>query len=94
MCSSDLGTTNKSGACLVTSLTVDDGNMKHDLIVIVLGTEDSIERGRVSELLAKYALQVFDTGMEETKNEALPQNLPTHAGAAVDWILRTARTKQ
>ncbi len=88
------GTTNKSGACLVTSLTVDDGNMKHDLIVIVLGTEDSIERGRVSELLAKYALQVFDTGMEETKNEALPQNLPTHAGAAVDWILRTARTKQ
>ena len=88
------GTTNKSGACLVTSLTVDDGNMKHDLIVIVLGTEDSIERGRVSELLAKYALQVFDTGMEETKNEALPQNLPTHARAAVDWILRTARTKQ
>ena len=86
------GTTNKSGACLVTSLAIDDGNMQHDLVVIVLGTEDSIERGRVSELLAKYALQVFDKGIEETEAETAPQNLPTHAEAAVDWILRTART--
>ena len=41
------GTTNKAGACLVTSLTADDGIMEHNLVVIVLGTEDSIERGRV-----------------------------------------------
>ena len=86
------GTTNKSGACLVTSLAVDDGKMQHDLVVIVFGTEDSIERGRVSELLAKYALQAFQTGIEETENETVPKNLPTHAEAAVDWILRTART--
>lgn len=82
------GTTNKSGACLVTSLAVDDGNMAHDLVVVVLGTEDSIERGRVSELLAKYALQVFDTGGKETETGQAPRNLPTNAEAAVDWILR------
>ena len=85
------GTTNRSGACLVTSLSADDGNMGHNLVVVVLGTEDSIERGRVSELLAKYALQAFHAGIEETETGEVPQNLPTHAEAAVDRILRTAR---
>lgn len=90
------GTTNKAGACLVTSLTADDGNMEHDLVVIVLGTEDSIERGRVSGLLARYALNTFYTGMEEPENEASgqkPENLPIHAEAAVDWILQISRKR-
>ena len=89
------GTTNKAGACLVTSLTADDGDMEHELVVIVLGTENSIERGRVSELLARYALQAFETGVEKPEAGASGQtsgNLPIHAEAAVDWILRTART--
>ena len=87
------GTTNKAGACLVTSLAADDGIRQHDLVVIVLGTEDSIERGRVSGLLARYALYAFQTGTE--KPEAVPAsgNLPTHAEAAVDLILRTARKR-
>lgn len=84
------GTTNRSGACLVTSLTADGGTGSHDLIVVVLGTEDSIERGRVSGLLARYALQAFYTGVEEAEAAGISQNLPTHAEAAVDWILRTA----
>jgi len=87
------GTTNKAGACLVTSLTADDGNLEHDLVVIVLGTEDSIERGRVSGLLSKYALHAFYTDREKPESGAsaqTPENLPTRAGAAVDWILRTA----
>lgn len=84
------GTTNKSGACLVTSLAADDGNMGHDLVVVVLGTEDSIERGRVSGLLSRYALQAFYTGVRESETGEASQILPTHAEAAVDWILRTA----
>lgn len=97
------GTTNRAGACLVTSLTADDGVMEHDLVVVVLGTEDSIERGRVSGLLARYALQVFETGiegkvseMENTASEIGEQtvgNLPANAEAAVERILRTARRK-
>ncbi len=86
------GTTNKAGACLVTSLTADDGSMEHDLVVVVLGTEDSIERGRVSGLLARYALNAFYTG--ERDDGAATQNygdLPTHAEAAVDWVIREAR---
>ena len=91
------GTTNKAGACLVTSLTADDGIMEHDLVVIVLGTEDSIERGRVSGLLARYALQAFYTGMENPETGTSAQtsgNLPIHAEAAVDCILRTAKKHQ
>lgn len=86
------GTTNKAGACLVTSLTADDGMMEHDLVVIVFGSEDSVERGRVSGLLARYALQAFQTGVEVTEGAPqVPGNLPIHAEMAVDWILRTAR---
>ena len=87
------GTTNKAGACLVTSLTADDGTMKHDLVVVVLGTEDSIERGRVSGLLARYALNAFYTGMEEPGNgvSQASGNLPIHAEAAVERILQTAK---
>lgn len=90
------GTTNKAGACLVTSLAADDGTMEHDLAVIVLGTEDSIERGRVAGMLARYALNAFYTGTEEAESGAAgqnPVNLPTHAEAAVDLVLRTARMK-
>lgn len=98
------GTTNKAGACLVTSLTADDGVMEHDLTVIVLGTEDSIERGRVSGLLARYALNTFyeridtgNTGSGETVDGETPQapgRRPMHAEAAVDRILRTAKLLQ
>lgn len=88
------GTTNKAGACLVTSLAASDGNMEHDLTVIVLGTEDSIERGRVSGLLATYALQAFYEGVEEQGISSQAYgNLPTHAEAAVEWILQTAKGK-
>ena len=91
------GTTNRAGACLVTSLTVDDGDQEHDLVVIVLGTEDSIERGRVSGLLARYALYAFDAGaenMEAGAAERSPGNLPVHAEAAVDQIIGTAKKKR
>lgn len=87
------GTTNKAGACLVTSLSADDGIMAHDLIIVVLGTEDSMERGRVSGLLARYALQVFYGELERNETETADmtgnvQGLPVHAEAAVERIIR------
>ena len=84
------GTTNKAGACLVTSLTADDGNTEHDLVVVVLGTEDSSERGRVSALLAKYALDVFYNDVDKTEIPDQPQDMPTSAEEMVECILRTA----
>lgn len=69
--------------------------MAHDLIVVVLGTEDSMERGRVSGLLARYAMQVFQEGGESsaagTKDHPeYRQGLPIHAEAAVECIVRDA----
>ena len=67
------------------------------LVVIVLGTEDSIERGRVSGLLARYALNAFYTGVEETESGTTGQTvgeLPTNAEAAVNLIIRTAKKKR
>ncbi len=87
------GTTNKAGACLVTSLTADGGETDHDLIVIVLGAEDSMERGRVSGLLARYALYAFYEGMEEPETGASAPALPIHAEAAVDRIIREAKNR-
>ena len=82
------GTTNKAGACLVTSLTVEDEGQTHDLVVVVLGSEDSMERGRISGLLARYAIQAFYEG-PEIDRESL-ENLPVNAQAAVDRIIRDA----
>ena len=90
------GTTNRAGACLVTSLRADDGTMEHDLVVIVFGSEDSIERGRVSGLLARYALNAFEEGAGWTESgttSQLSENLPTHAEAAVERIIQTARKR-
>ncbi len=88
------GTTNKAGACLVTSLSADDGTMQHDLIVVVLGTEDSMERGRVSGLLARYALQAFygdgeTSGAGTAGQDGTAPGLPVHAEAAVGRIIRS-----
>lgn len=87
------GTTNKAGACLVTSLSVDDGKMKHDLVVVVLGAEDSMERGRISGVLAGYARQAFYGSMEKEGEmaEENPANVPVNAEAAVERILWTAK---
>lgn len=90
------GTTNRAGACLVTTLAAGEGNMEHDLVVVVLGTEDSIERGRVSGLLARYALNAFYGNAErpgEGTASPAPENLPTHAEVAVDWVIRNARRR-
>jgi len=87
------GTTNKAGACLVTALAADDGIMEHKLVVVVLGTENSTERGRVSGLLAKYALETFYNGQEDLENGELraSEKLPTHAEAVVACILQRAK---
>ena len=53
------GTTDKSGACLITSLTVQSADGPHDLLVVALGAENSQARLQVSELMARYAMKVL-----------------------------------
>lgn len=56
------GTTNKAGACLVNTLEVDG----HDLIVILFGAEDNVDRYRVTEVLSRYALNVWSLQNQTT----------------------------
>lgn len=86
------GTTNKAGSCLVTSFTAEGGSGVQDLVVVVFGAEDTIERGRVTGLLAAYARNVLQNGMgDEPGVEKEQAILPVHAEAAVDFILRAAQ---
>lgn len=54
------GTTDKSGACLITSLTVNADGADHDIVVVALGAENSQARLRVSELMARYGKNVLN----------------------------------
>ena len=54
------GTTDRSGACLISSLTVQGADGPHDIIVVVLGAENSQSRIRYSELMARYAKNVIE----------------------------------
>ncbi|MCR5604570.1 MAG: D-alanyl-D-alanine carboxypeptidase [Lachnospiraceae bacterium] len=53
------GTTDRSGACLITSLTVPASDGPHDLLVVALGAENSQARLQVSELMARYGMKVL-----------------------------------
>lgn len=86
------GTTNRSGACLVTSLEVNDGAVDHDLVVVLLGAEGSQDRGRVSELLARYGKAVVkgeadkvSAGKSDDKEEA-----GLNANSLINMIVNTA----
>ncbi len=87
------GTTNKSGACLVTSLEVNDGSVNHDIVVVLLGAEGSPDRGRVSELLARYGKAVVlgdarPTGQSGSSEEASEGGM--NANAIVNMIVNNA----
>lgn len=51
------GTTNRAGACLMSSVRITKQDGDHDLVVILLGAETGQERGRISEVLARYAMR-------------------------------------
>lgn len=65
------GTTNRSGACLVVSLEVNDGNENHDIVVVTLGAESSQDRGRISELMARYGKAVIEGNAPKYSDKSL-----------------------
>lgn len=89
------GTTDRAGACLVTSLTVNDSNMDHDLIVILLGGENTRVRFTTSELMAYYAKNVVLKNLtaEGTVNideNGEPQIKKVTSSYIVDMVIKEA----
>lgn len=59
------GTTNKSGACLITSFRYNE----QDIVVVLLGAESSTDRIRISEVLGRYAMHEADSINPEEEEE-------------------------
>lgn len=85
------GTTNKSGACLVTSLTVNDGTVDHDVVVVLLGAEGSQDRCRVSELMAQYGKAVVQGRAQAVSREEAEAEVPSvSANSILNMIVNRA----
>lgn len=50
------GTTNRAGACLITASKVQLADGEHIVITVLLGAESSYDRTRITEMLARYAM--------------------------------------
>lgn len=87
------GTTVKSGACLVTSLKVNDGTLDHDLVVVVLGAEDNRMRFRYSQLLASYGKGVILKTMtaQSSQDDEEQQQSPVSSKAIVNYVINYAK---
>ena len=74
------GTTNKSGACIVTCIPLEKDGITHNLITVIFGTEGELDRSTYAELTARYAIDWFKTSdgnfVSDEKNEetGIPEN--------------------
>ncbi len=69
------GTTNKSGACLISCVQEEKNGEVHNLISVLFGAENEVERSTISEAAMRMALQRFannDSAIE--KNAGIPKN--------------------
>ena len=89
------GTTNKAGACLVNSVEVATSSGAEDLVVVLLGAENSVERGRVAQILSNYAIDVRmgDADALYTGHTEYDESIPTTAEGFINLITKAARNK-
>ena len=88
------GTTDRSGACLISTVTVQTSDGPHDILVVELGAESSQTRIQVSELMARYGMKVLkgeaarisysvtagsDEEEEEITSESIVRKVVDHA---------------
>ena len=70
------GTTNKSGACLVSCAQIENNGEIHNLISVLFGAEGEYDRSTISEIAMRYAMNKLNGTVkesEESYNE-IPQN--------------------
>lgn len=65
------GTTNKSGACIVTAMPLEKNGEVHNIITVIFGTEGELDRSTYAEITARYAIERFksDNGEIEEVEE-------------------------
>ena len=88
------GTTNRAGCCFITSLRVTNNGSTHDLVVVMYGAENGIERGRVSQTLATYAKNVYLGKADKFSTEVTVEEeeaMPVTAEGIVSKVMNTTR---
>ena len=87
------GTTNKAGACLVTSYNMKVDGENHDIVAVLFGAESSQDRIRVSELLLRYGIDVLngDAPSYVGTVESSSKELPTSAEGIIECVLSGVR---
>lgn len=79
------GTTNRSGACIVTAIDVEVNGKTETIVSVVLGAEDNRQRYEASNMLLKYAQQYY-AAKTETKNMKLSPSVSAKKGSVtVKW---------
>lgn len=83
------GTTNKSGACLISCAVVEKDGKPQNLISVLLGAEGEYDRSTVSEVAMRYAI-------DEAKRRSLPveqneKELPDDAESVVKMLIKASK---
>lgn len=82
------GTTNKSGACLVSCAQVEKGGEIHNLVSVLLGAEGEYDRSTVSEIAMRYAINKINGNVVETEESY--NSVPKNPELVVQKLIRNA----
>lgn len=79
------GTTNRSGACIVTVIPVKNNGKTQNMVSIIFGAENNMERYEKSMMLLKYAQQYYESksGINQTTLKATVK--ATAKGNSISW---------
>ena len=84
------GSTNRSGSCLVATMPLELEDGEHRLVVVEFGAETAGDRGQVSELLMRYAMQRA-AGQSTASAGVSSDSLPATAEEFAQAVVKTAR---
>ena len=87
------GTTNKSGACLVSCIPMIKDGETHNLVVVLLGAENGVERVRISEICGRYAMKVFEGASGGSTADSL-KVMPKDINRVVDRLVKAGLRRQ
>ncbi len=82
------GTTNKAGACLVTCVAAVKDGETHNLITVLFGAEGDANRGTVSEMAVRYAIEALaesETG--EPGGSGEEEAIPTDPEKVIEELI-------
>lgn len=87
------GTTNKSGACLITCAPVEKDGKTHNIISVLFGAESEVERATISEVMVRFGMDELKTYEGTGEVEEEPAGIPSDPEQVMKKLIKTAFTK-